>query len=147
MLDNAAKVPGTDGEKMSKSYNNTIEVFEPVKSMRKKVMRITTDARPMEQPKEPDEDHLYQLFSLFATDIQREEMAALYRRGGFGYGQVKTALADAAEGYFATARAKREEYAAHPGRVQEILKDGASRARKKAGDVLKRAQKACGLRT
>ncbi len=147
VLDNAAKVPGTDGEKMSKSYNNTIEVFEPVKSMRKKVMRITTDARPMEQPKEPDEDHLYQLFSLFATDIQREEMAALYRRGGFGYGQVKTALADAAEGYFATARAKREEYAAHPGRVQEILKDGASRARKKAGDVLKRAQKACGLRT
>lgn len=146
VLDNAAKVPGTDGEKMSKSYNNTIEVFEPVKSMRKKVMRITTDARPMEQPKEPDEDHLYQLFSLFASDSQREEMAALYRRGGFGYGQVKTALADAAEGYFATARAKREEYAANPGRVQEILKDGASRARKKAGDVLKRAQKACGLR-
>ena len=105
-----------------------------------------TDSRPMEQPK-PDfeNDHLYQLYSLFATDAQRDEMAALYRRGNFGYGQVKTALADAAEVYFTPAHAKREEYAANPKRVEEILADGASRARKKAGDVLKRAKKASGL--
>src|SRR3954468_8167706 len=121
VLDNAAKVPGTDGEKMSKSYNNTIEVFEPFKAMRKKVMRIATDSRPMEQPKEPAGDHLFQLYSLFVDDAKRDEMAALYRRGGFGYGQVKTALADAAEAYFAAAHAKREEYAASPKRVQEIL--------------------------
>jgi tryptophanyl-tRNA synthetase len=145
VLDSSAKVPGTDGEKMSKSYNNTIEIFEEPKAMRKKVMRITTDSRPMDQPKEPESDHLYQLYSLFASDSQREEMAALYRRGGFGYGQVKTALADVAENYFAEARAKRAELAANSKRVDEILADGASRARKKAGDVLNRAKQACGL--
>src|SRR5262245_28310417 len=78
VLDTAAKVPGTDGEKMSKSYNNTIEIFEEPKALRKKIMRITTDSRPMDQPKEPDTDHLFQLYSLFATAAQRDEMAALY---------------------------------------------------------------------
>jgi tryptophanyl-tRNA synthetase len=146
VLSHAAKVPGTDGEKMSKSYNNTIEIFEPVAAMRKKVMRIATDSRPMEQPKEPEQDHLYQLYSLFASEAARDEMAALYRKGGFGYGQVKKALADAAEAYFAAARAKREELASDPARVQDILRDGAARARKKAGEVLLRAQKACGLK-
>ena len=115
--------------------------------MRKKIMRITTDSRPMEQPK-PDfeNDHLYQLYSLFATDAQRAEMAALYRRGNFGYGQVKTALADVAEHFFAAARAKRAELAADLPKVEAILADGAARARKKAGEVLLRAQKACGVR-
>ena len=145
VLESSAKVPGLDGEKMSKSYNNTIEIFEPLKPLRKKIMRIATDSRPMEQPKEPEEDHLYQLYSLFASDEKREEMAALYRRGGFGYGQVKTALADEAESYFAEARAKREELSANPKRVEEILADGASRARRKAQEVLRRAQKACGI--
>jgi tryptophanyl-tRNA synthetase len=146
VLESSAKVPGTDGEKMSKSYSNTIEIFEEPKAMRKKIMRITTDSRPMEQPKENyAEDHLYQLYSLFVDDTRREEMAALYLRGGFGYGQVKTALADAAENYFADARAKRAELAANPKRVEEILGDGASRARKKASEVLARAKKACGV--
>jgi tryptophanyl-tRNA synthetase len=145
VLQSSAKVPGTDGEKMSKSYGNTIEIFEEPKPLRKKIMRITTDSRPMEQAKDPDTDHLYQLYSLFASDAQREEMAATYRRGGFGYGQVKTALADVAEQYFAAARAKRAELAAHPQQVEAILADGASRARKKAGEVLARAQKACGI--
>ena len=145
VLESSAKVPGTDGEKMSKSYNNTIEIFEDAKAMRKKVMRITTDSRPMEQPKDPDTDHLYQLFSLFATDQQREEMAALYQRGNFGYGQIKTALADAAEQFFAPFRSKRAELAADLPQVQAILTDGAIRARKKASEVLQRAQKACGV--
>jgi tryptophanyl-tRNA synthetase len=146
VLDHSAKVPGTDGEKMSKSYNNTIEIFEDPKAMRKKVMRITTDSRPMEEPKDPDTDHLYQLFKLFAADADREAMAAMYRRGGFGYGEVKKALAEAAEKYFAEPRARRAELAAHPERVREILNDGATRARKKAAAVLLRAQQACGLR-
>lgn len=145
VLQTAARVPGTDGEKMSKSYHNTIEVFDDPKVMRKKIMRITTDSRPMEQPKEPEGDHLYQLYSLFVGAEQREEMAALYRRGGFGYGEIKKALADAADAYFATARARRAELAADPRRVHEILRDGASRARRKAADVLRRAQDACGL--
>jgi tryptophanyl-tRNA synthetase len=145
VLDQAAKVPGIDGEKMSKSYNNTIEVFEPLKSMRKKVMRITTDSRPIDQPKDPAGDHLFQLYSLFATPAQRDEMAALYRRGGFGYGQVKTALADAAEAFLAPFHAKRDELAARPQRIVEILQDGANRARRKASEVLNRAKKATGL--
>jgi tryptophanyl-tRNA synthetase len=146
ILEASAKVPGTDGAKMSKSYNNTLEVFEDAKAQRKKIMRITTDSRPMDQPKEPDDDHLYQLYSLVASEDERAEMAALYRRGGFGYGDVKKALADAAERYFAPARARRAEFEAHPERVREILADGAARARKKAGDVLRRAEKACGVR-
>jgi tryptophanyl-tRNA synthetase len=147
VLESSAKVPGTDGEKMSKSYNNTIEIFEEPKAMRKKVMRITTDSRPMEQPK-PDyqNDHLYQLYSLFATEEERAAMAALYQRGNFGYGQVKTALADAAERYFAAARAKRAELATDPARVEAILADGAAKARKKAAEVLHRAQRACGVK-
>jgi tryptophanyl-tRNA synthetase len=131
---------------MSKSYNNTIEIFEPANTLRKKIMRITTDSRPMESPKEPEADHLYQLYSCFADPVSREAMAALYRRGGFGYGEVKKALAEVAEKFFAEPRARREELAAHPQRVREILDDGANRARRKAGQVLARAQQACGVK-
>jgi tryptophanyl-tRNA synthetase len=145
LLDASAKVPGTDGEKMSKSYNNTLEIFEDPKAQRKKIMRITTDSRPMEEPKEPLGDHLFQLYALVATPEELESMAALYRRGGFGYGDVKKALADAAERFFAEARARRVELAADPARIREILADGAQRARKKASQVLARAKKACGL--
>ena len=146
VLEHTAKVPGLDGEKMSKSYNNTLEVFDDAKAQRKKIMRIVTDSRPMDQPKDPDTDHLYQLFSLVAEPAQRDEMAALYRRGGFGYGEVKKALADAAEKYFAEARARRADFAAHPDKVRAILSDGANRARKKAAEVLARAEKACGIK-
>ena len=146
VMPDAARVPGTDGEKMSKSYNNTIEVFEEVKPMRKKVMRIETDSRPMEDPKEPEGDHLYQLYSLFVDEEKRRALADLYRKGGFGYGQVKKMLADEAEAFFAPARERRAELEAHPERVLEILGDGATRARRKARAVLDRVQEACGLR-
>ena len=146
VLDSSAKVVGTDGEKMSKSYNNTIEIFEPVKPMRKKIMRIATDSRPMEDPKDPEGDHLYQLYSLFASDEQREAMAAKYRAGGFGYGEVKGALADLAIDYFAEARERRAELEAHPERVREILAAGAAKARRKASATLRRAQEACGAK-
>ena len=141
-----AKVPGTDGEKMSKSYNNTLEIFEDPKAQRKKIMRIVTDSRPMEAAKEPEGDHLYELFALFAPEAERDAMAALYRRGGFGYGEVKKALADQAERYFAEARARRAELAAQPQKVALILADGAARARQKADQVLQRAKAACGAR-
>lgn len=146
VMESTAKVPGLDGEKMSKSYNNTIEVFEDLKAQRKKIMRIATDSRPMDQPKEPEGDVLFDLYSLVATDAEREEMAALYRRGGFGYGEVKKALADTAERYFAEARERRADLAANPEQIREILADGASRARKKAAEVLQRAEKACGIK-
>jgi tryptophanyl-tRNA synthetase len=146
LLDSSARVPGLDGEKMSKSYDNTIEVFEEVASARKKVMRIKTDSRPMEQPKNPDEDHLFQLFQLFADDQQRQSMAEKYRRGGFGYGEVKKALAESSASYFSAARQRRADLVAHPERVRQILGDGAATARKKAAEVLLRAQTACGLK-
>jgi tryptophanyl-tRNA synthetase len=146
VLSNAAKVPGTDGEKMSKSYGNAIEIFEPAKEMRKKVMRIATDSRPMEEPKDPDSDHLFQLYSLFASDSEREAMAAVYRRGNFGYGEIKKALAEAAEKFFAPARERREQLVANLTEVHEILAAGATRARAKAAVVLERAQSACGVK-
>lgn len=146
ILDSSAKVPGTDGEKMSKSYNNTLELFDDPKAQRKKIMRITTDSRPMEEPKPPETDHLFQLYSLLATPEEIADMSKLYLRGGFGYGEVKKALADAADRYFGEARERRTELAANPAGVREILADGAARARKTAAAVLLRAQKACGLR-
>jgi tryptophanyl-tRNA synthetase len=145
VLDASARVPGTDGEKMSKSYNNTLAVFEEPKTQRKQIMRIVTDSRPMDEAKEPSGDVLYDLFSLVASDADREAMAALYRRGGFGYGEVKKALADAAEKFFAEPRARRAELAAKPERIREILSDGAAKARKKAAEVLRRVQDASGI--
>ena len=146
LLEGAQKVIGTDGAKMSKTYNNAIEVFEDVPSMKKKVMRIKTDSRPPEQPKEPTGDTLFELYSLFASDAERSAMVEKYRRGGFGYGEIKQALADAAERFFAPARARRAELLAEPERVKVILDDGARRARTKAAEVLERAQRACGVK-
>ena len=138
-------MPGTDGEKMSKSYNNTLEIFEDPKAQRKKIMRITTDSRPMDEPKDPESDHLFQLYQLVAEPAELEAMAALYRRGGFGYGEVKKALADAAERFFGPARARRAELEGDQAAIRAILADGAQRARQKAAQVLARAKQACGL--
>jgi tryptophanyl-tRNA synthetase len=146
VLETSARVPGTDGEKMSKSYNNTLAVFEDAKVQRKQIMRIVTDSRPMDEAKEPAGDVLYDLFSLVAPQADREAMAAMYRRGGFGYGEVKKALAEAAETFWAEPRARRMEWANSPKRVHQILDDGAAKARRKAAEVLRRAQLACGIR-
>ena len=146
VLDDSAKVPGTDGEKMSKSYDNTLPLFGEVKKIRKQIMRITTDSRPMEEPKDPEGDHLFELFSLFADDAAREEMATMYRRGGFGYGEVKKAVAEASEHYFAEARDRRLELEKNLDHVRAVLRSGAERARNVSGEVLARTQKACGLR-
>jgi len=146
VLDTSARVPGIDGEKMSKSYNNTLEVLEDPKLLRKQIMRIKTDSRPVEEPKDPETDNLYQLYSLFVDDRKREAMAATYRRGGFGYGEVKKELADAAIEFFADARQRRRELEAQPEMVRQVLNDGAAKARKKAAEVLLRAQRACGVK-
>lgn len=147
ILDTSAKVPGVNGEKMSKSYGNHIEIFEPLKPQRKKIMRIETDSRPMEDPKDPETDHLFQLFRLFGDADKVTEMAEMYGRGGFGYGEVKKALADAAENYFAEARERRLELEKNPEQVNEILVEGAKKAREKSSEVLRRAQDACGIKT
>lgn len=146
VLDSSARVPGTDGEKMSKSYNNTLAVFEDAQVQKKQIMRIATDSRPMDQPKDPHSDVLYLLYSLVASESERDEMAALYQRGGFGYGDVKKQLAEAAETFFSDARLRREDWQRRSDDVRDILATGATRARAKAAEVLTRVQDACGLK-
>lgn len=146
VLSDAAKVPGTDGQKMSKSYNNTLPLFGDEKQIRKTIMRIVTDSRPMEDPKEPEDDHLFQLFRLVAEPDQVSAMADKYRRGGFGYGEIKKAVADASETFFGEARQRRADLEKNLDHVEQVLRDGATKAREKAGEVLLRAQRACGLR-
>ena len=145
LLSDAAKVPGLDGEKMSKSYNNTLGIFEDAKAVRKKIMRITTDSRPMEEPANPENDTLFMLYKLVATADEIAAMDALYRRGGFGYGEVKKALAHASDRYFAEARARRAELEANPALVKEVLAAGAVKARQTAKTVLNRVKAACGV--
>jgi tryptophanyl-tRNA synthetase len=145
LVQGGAKVPGTDGQKMSKSYHNTIEVFEDLAGQKKKIMRITTDSRPVEAAKNPEEDHLFALYALMAGDTDVQRMAETYRRGGFGYGEVKKALVEAANDFFADARGRRAALEAEPARIAAVLDDGARRAREQAARVLARARQACGL--
>ncbi|TWU16430.1 tryptophan--tRNA ligase [Allorhodopirellula heiligendammensis] len=145
-LDVGARVPGTDGQKMSKSYDNTLPLFGDVKKIRKQIMRIVTDSRPVEEPKEPAGDHLFDLYRLFASPDEIAAMSAKYRAGGFGYGEVKKAVADVSEAYFAEARERREELSQDLDTVRDILAAGAGRAREVASGVLDRARSACGLR-
>ncbi len=100
----------------------------------------------MEDPKDPNTDHLYQLYSLFVSDAERRAMAEKYRHGGFGYGEVKKQLAEVAEAFFADARARRAELERDEDQVRQILADGAARAREKAAEVLDRAKRACGVK-
>lgn len=144
-LDVGAKVPGTDGQKMSKSYDNTLPLFGEVKKIRKQIMRIVTDSRPMEESKQPEGDHLFELYQLFASADDVAAMADKYRAGGFGYGEIKQAVADASEAHFAVARERREELVQDIDTVHDILKAGATRAREVAAGVLDRARSACGL--
>ena len=145
LLDASAKVPGTNGEKMSKSYDNTIEIFGDEKAIKKTIMRISTDSRPLEEPKNPENDHLYQLYSLFASTQECDELADIYRAGGFGYGDVKKKIAEAASDYFSAAWQRRAELENDTGYVQDVLNTGAHKARNKCREVLDRVQAATGL--
>lgn len=145
VLDDSAKVVGIDGEKMSKSYGNTIEVFEAPKALKKKINSIKTDSTPVEAPKNPDTCHIFTLYKLFATPEQQELLAARYRAGGMGYGEAKNSLYEAAMEHFGAARARREELVQKPEEVEAILQAGAAKARKKAREVLNRCRAACGL--
>ncbi len=138
-------MPGIDGEKMSKSYGNTIDIFEEPKKLRKKIMSIKTDSKPVEEPKDPDSCAIFALYTLFATPEQQGALAKRYRAGGMGYGEAKQALYDVALAYFAGAREKKAQLESDPGIVDHILKDGAARARAKGQEVLNRVRKACGL--
>ena len=145
VLDSSAKVPGVDGEKMSKSYNNTIPLFDSPKKLRKRIMGIKTDSKALEDPKDPETCAVFDLFRLFADESQQQELAARYRAGGMGYGDAKQALYDAAMHYFGPSFERRAHLENSPDDVEDILRQGARRARAKAQEVLQRVRSACGL--
>ncbi len=140
-----AKVPGTDGEKMSKSYNNSIELFDPEKAMRKKFMSLKTDSAAVEDPKDPDQSIIYELYQLVASDEDVATMAQEFRDGGVGYGDFKKRLFAAVWEHFLPMREKRTELESNPDYVSEVLKKGAEQARETAAGVLTRVRKAMGL--
>jgi tryptophanyl-tRNA synthetase len=141
-----AVVPGTDGQKMSKSYGNAIELFGDEKSARKKVMGMVMDSRTPAEPKpDADKNNAIQLLKLVAPADVAKDFEDRLRVGGLGYGDLKKALFEHYWNYFAPARAKRAELAANLDYVNGVLSDGAARARTLAQKVLKRARLACGL--
>lgn len=139
-------IPGLDGQKMSKSYNNTIEIFGEEKAMRKKFMSIKTDSKSVEEVKDPDTSSIFQLYRLFATPDQVEEMRRKYLAGGYGYGHAKQALYEAYLDYFAPMRKRREELMANMDYVHAILKSGGERARAEAVRTMDIVRKRVGLR-
>ena len=144
--DETALVPGTDGQKMSKSYGNTIEIFGDEKSLKKKIMGIQMDSRTPAEPKPDAEKNLaVQLLKLVAPANVGKEFEEKLRAGGLGYGDLKKALFENYWNYFADARTKRTELVANVDYVNQVLADGARKARTLAQTILKRARKNCGL--
>jgi tryptophanyl-tRNA synthetase len=148
ILEAVAVVPGLDNRKMSKSYGNTIDIFDDPKTIVKKCKQLVTDSRPPEQPGDPallNVFGLFRLFEQFATPEEWADVARRYTEGGLRYGETKLRLADLIIGRFAEARERRADWVAHPQRVAELRAQGAERARKTARAVLDRARTACGL--
>ena len=144
--EDVAVVPGTDGQKMSKSYGNTIEIFGDEKTLRKKIMSLTMDSRSPQEPKPDAEKNLaIQLLKLVATEAVAKDFEERLRAGGLGYGDLKKALFENYWNYFAEARTKRAELSSNLDFVHGVLTEGAAKARTLAQSVLKRAKLASGL--
>jgi tryptophanyl-tRNA synthetase len=141
-----AIVPGLDGQKMSKSYGNTIPIFLDDKPLRKKVMAIQTDATPVEEPKDPEKCNLYALLSLFAPKEKLAEVHDLYVNGGAAYGYIKQDLFELILEYFADARKKKKELLANQDYLRDILHKGADKARTRATRTLDLVRDRVGLR-
>ena len=138
-------MPGTDGEKMSKSYGNTLEVFEEGKELKRSVMRIVTSSTPMGQPLATENDTVLSLYALFATPQELTAMEQAYRQGSVGYGDAKKALLAKIETTFAAARERRRELLAHPDQVEDVIRDGARRAREVARATVDECRQAVGF--
>jgi tryptophanyl-tRNA synthetase len=140
-----AVIPGTDGQKMSKSYGNTIDIFAPEKEFRKKIMSIVTDPTPVEAPKDPDKSFLYAIYRLFAPSEKAREMADKFRRGGFGYGEAKKELFSLVWEYFLPFRTKREAILKNKDYVAEVRKKGAEKARVIGMETLEKVRELVGV--
>ena len=144
--EHVAVVPGIDGQKMSKSYGNTIPLFgASPKELKKRVMSIVTDSKGLDDPKDPENCNVFALYKLFADSEEQAEMAARYLAGGLGYGDVKKELLNKIELYFAPFAARRAELIENPEYVESVLADGAERAGKLARETLECARRAVGL--
>jgi tryptophanyl-tRNA synthetase len=145
--DDVAVIPGLDGQKMSKSYGNTVEIFGDEKALRKKIMGIVMDSRTPQEPKPDAERNLaVQLLRLVAAKAVADDFEGRLRAGGLGYGDLKKALFEHCWNFFAPYRTRRAELAANPDYVEKVLRDGAERARVVAAATMARARTACGLR-
>ena len=139
-------VPGIDGQKMSKSYGNTIDIFGDEKEMRKRVMSIVTDSTAVEAPKDPERSTIVQLYSLFASKDELTNMRERFKKGGTGYGDFKKELFEKLWEYFAPMRKRREEIERDKSCIDNVLAAGAKRANEIADQVMERVRKAVGLR-
>lgn len=138
-------IPGIDGRKMSKSYDNTIPIFAPEKQLRKQIMRIVTDSRTPDEPKDPDTCNLFGVYKFFATPERLAEVRQQYLQGGLAYGALKQELADLVLAYFATAREKYDTLIADRSYLDQVLREGAEKARAVGKPVLARVRKAVGI--
>jgi tryptophanyl-tRNA synthetase len=145
MLNTAPTVPGLDGQKMSKSYDNHIPIFLTGKALKKRLAQIVTDSRTLEEPKDPSTCNVFALYSLFASEDERAVMADAYRRGGYGYGHAKDALREKIETRFADARDRFAKLRGDEDAIERVLALGAAKARPLARATLDRARAACGL--
>lgn len=138
-------IPGLDGRKMSKSYNNTIELFLPSKKLKKKVNKIVTNSQEIHEAKDPEVCQVFALYKYFSTKIEQEALAAKYRAGGMGWGEAKNTLFEAIESHFGDARKKYDDLMGHPDKIDEILAEGAQKARVKAQAKIKAIREAVGV--
>jgi tryptophanyl-tRNA synthetase len=139
-------VPGLDGQKMSKSYGNTIDIFGEEKETRKRIMSIVTDSAAVEAPKNPDQSIIFQLFSLVGTQEEIAAMRDAFEKGGTGYGEFKKQLFAKLWDYFSPMRRRRDEILAQPGYIDDVLAEGAKRANASADEVMTRVRCAIGIR-
>jgi tryptophanyl-tRNA synthetase len=145
ILKSVAVVPGIDGRKMSKSYDNTIEIFESEAAIKKKVMRVVTDSTPVEAPKNPETCNAFALLKLVASPEELAEWRQKYLTGGMGYGEVKKRVVELLQEYFRPYRQKRQELENNPDYVEKVLTDGARRAREAAAKTMRRVRDVVGL--
>ena len=143
--EDVAIVPGTDGQKMSKSYGNTIEMFADDSVLKKQIMGIVTDSTPLEEPKDPDTNNVYNIYKLFVDKARSAEMAAKFRAGGYGYGHAKKELLEAVHAFFDPMRKRRTELAQNMDHVEKVLREGSEKARSVAIETVKEVKKTVGL--
>ncbi len=145
ILEESAVVPGTDGRKMSKSYGNVIEIFAPLKRLKKQVMGIVTDSKSVEEPKDPETNNVFKIYKLVASPEEAAEMRDRFLAGGYGYGEAKKALLAKILEYFDGPRKRREELVKDSDYVRDVLREGARKAREVARETLERVRRADGI--